>query len=98
MKMFLAMSLLLSSLSLFASDKDFPPGCLTGSDNSKVVLVVLDNYTSQRGTSAEIEALKAKIKSNKEVSLTVQSLQKLGISEEDSISILNDIQSVDNSN
>ena len=81
----------------FASEKDHPPGCLTGADNSKVALVALDNYTSTNGTNAQLEELKKDIKANKQTYIDVESLMAMGVSEEGAVEIVGSIQTEEDS-
>ncbi len=97
MKMILASLLALSSL-VYASDKDFPPGCLTGADNSKVALVVMDNYTAEHGTNASIERLKKSIQAGQPVFINEELLASMQIESADAKAIIQQIQSADNAN
>ncbi|HWU42354.1 MAG TPA: hypothetical protein VN132_02915 [Bdellovibrio sp.] len=94
----ITLSLLVMSALAQASDKDFPPGCLTGADNSRTALVALDNYTALRGSNTNIEQLKKSLKDGQTVFIDGQLLTSLGMSDADAKSVLEQIKSSDNSN
>lgn len=91
-------ALMLSAAFAHASDKDFPPGCLTGADNSRTALVALDNYTATRGSNEQIEQLKSALQSGQSVFIDGNLLKSMNISEDDARAILLQINAADNAN